>query len=168
MPGKTMRESVARRACELWLGLALAMALTGCELLQQVMPETPPPPATSSVPPDTETVPAVVAVTPPPAKPKPLVAAPSTKPSIEPQALVGLSEEEITRLLGKPRDVRNDPPAMVWNYAAGECRLNLFFYLDLKSQDFRALSYNFDPPTAADGVKKACLEKLQEANDRNR
>jgi hypothetical protein len=106
----------------------------------------------------------------PEAKPKPApVPPPPPKPSMEPQALVGLGEEDVTRMLGEPRDVRNDPPAMVWNYAVNECRLDLFFYLDLKSQDFRALAYNFEPNTTSDGAKKACLARIQEANrDRRR
>lgn len=180
MPVKAIRVNAAGQARRLWLSLALALGLTGCELLQQIIPEEPAPPTTSSAPPpedsQAEDSQAAVVVTKPAAKPKPVVAAvppavppAPTKPSLEPQALIGLGEEEITRLLGEPRDVRNDPPAMVWNFAAGECRLDLFFYLDLKSQDFRALSYNFDPNATSDGAKKACLEKIQEANrDRRR
>jgi hypothetical protein len=67
-------------------------------------------------------------------------------------------------MIGQPRLVRNDPPAMVWTYGANDCKMDLFFYLDLKSQDFRALAYNFEPNTPSDDGKKACLAKIQEAN----
>jgi hypothetical protein len=150
-----------------WLGLAAATMLVACELTPQgQQPEGTPDSQTTSAPPDE----AVSVVSRPEAKPKPPpIPPPPPKPSMEPQALVGLGEEEITRMLGEPREVRNDPPAMVWNYVVNECRLDLFFYLDLKSQDFRALAYNFEPNTTTDGAKKACLARIQEANrDRRR
>lgn len=112
-------------------------------------------------------------LTPPEAKPKPPALPPRAgepQPSaMDPQGLMGRGEEEITQLLGDPREVRNDPPAMVWKYTVDGCALDLFFYLDLKSQDFRALAYNFEPTTTSDGEKKACLARIQEANrDRRR
>lgn len=148
----------------LWLSLAASLALGACALMQQTPQEEPTPaPVAEDNGAATASVPA-----PPLAKPAPPVA-PPPKPSIEPQSLVGLGEEEITRMLGEPREVRNDPPAMVWNYAVNDCRFDLFFYLDLKSQDFRALAYNFEPNTTSDGAKKVCLARIQEANrDRRR
>lgn len=147
----------------LWLGLAVGLALAACELSQQAPKDEPaPPPAAEDNGTVTASVPEAPSAKPPPGAPPP-------KPSIEPQSLVGLGEEEITRMLGEPREVRNDPPAMVWNYAINECRFDLFFYLDLKSQDFRALAYNFEPNTTSDGAKKVCLARIQEANrDRRR
>ena len=99
----------------LWLGLLAAVALAGCELPQAAPGQPPPPPASATDPgPAAPTsVPG-----PPAAKPTPPPLAQPARPSVEPQALVGLGEDEITRMLGEPREVRNDPPAMVWNYAA--------------------------------------------------
>lgn len=147
----------------LWLSLVVGLALGACAVTQQPQEEPMPAPVAEDDGAATASVPA-----PPAAKPAPPVA-PPPKPSIEPQSLVGLGEEEITRMLGEPREVRNDPPAMVWNYAINDCRFDLFFYLDLKSQDFRALAYNFEPNTTSDGAKKICLARIQEANrDRRR
>ncbi len=87
---------------------------------------------------------------------------------MEPQILIGLGEDEVSRMLGEPRQVRNDPPAMVWTYGVNECKMDLFFYLDLKSQDFRALAYNFEPNTTSDVAKKACLARIQEDNRERR
>ncbi len=150
----------------LWLSLAAGLALGACELPHQMPQEEPVPPPAAA---DNGAATASAAVPAPPlAKPAPPTA-PPPKPSIEPQSLVGLGEEEITRTLGEPREVRNDPPAMVWSYAVNDCRFDLFFYLDLKSQDFRALAYNFEPNTSSDGTKKVCLARIQEANrDRRR
>jgi hypothetical protein len=139
--------------------------MAACELTEQSQKDT----GAQTQPPAPESVEPQVAVPgPPEAKPKP--PAPPVKPAaIEPQALVGLGEEDITRLLGEPREVRNDPPAMVWNYATNDCKFDLFFYLDLKSQDFRALAYNFEPNTTSDWAKRACLARIQETNrDRRR
>jgi hypothetical protein len=149
----------------LWLSLAVGLALAACELPQQAAKEEPPAaqPAAADHVTATASVPEAPSAKPPPP------GAPPPKPSVEPQSLVGLGEDEITRMLGEPRAVRNDPPAMVWNYAVDECRFDLFFYLDLKSQDFRALAYNFEPNTTSDGAKKVCLARIQEANrDRRR
>jgi hypothetical protein len=148
----------------LWLSLAVGLALAACELPQQAPKDEPAPqPAAEDNGTVTASVPEAPSAKPPPP------GAPPPKPSVEPQSLVGLGEDEITRTLGEPRAVRNDPPAMVWNYAVDECRFDLFFYLDLKSQDFRALAYNFEPNTTSDGAKKVCLARIQEANrDRRR
>lgn len=149
-----------------WLGLAAATMLAACELTPPGQQPEEPEPQTTSAPPDDAGAASVANR--PEVKPKP-PAPPPPKPSVEPQSLVGLGEEEVTAMLGEPKEVRNDPPAMVWNYAVNECRLDLFFYLDLKSQDFRALAYNFEPNTTSDGAKKACLARIQEANrDRRR
>jgi hypothetical protein len=164
MAAWAIRGSAAVRLHGLWLGLAAGLALAACEIPEPPRQEPVPRPVAEDNGATTASVPA-----PPSAKPMPPIAAPPAKPSIEPQALVGLGEEEITRMLGEPREVRNDPPAMVWNYAINECRFDLFFYLDLKSQDFRALAYNFEPNTTSDGAKKVCLARIQEANrDRRR
>lgn len=161
-----IRGSAALRVLKPWLGVAAAAMLAACAMPNQGSePEKPDSQATSA-PADEGS--SIVASR-PEAKPKPPPPPPPPKPSVEPQSLVGLGEEDVTRMLGEPREVRNDPPAMVWNYAVNECRLDLFFYLDLKSQDFRALAYNFEPNTTSDGAKKACLARIQEANrDRRR
>lgn len=159
-----IRGSAALRVLKPWLVVATVTLLAACELPNQKA-EKPEPQATSAAQSDDANT---TVASRPEAKPKP-PPPPPPKPSMEPQTLVGLGEEEVTRMLGEPREVRNDPPAMVWNYAVNECRLDLFFYLDLKSQDFRALAYNFEPNTTSDGAKKACLARIQEANrDRRR
>lgn len=167
MPARARGGSAALRVRKLWLGLTAAAMLGACEL--PTSPSEEPEPQVGTEAPASVEPPAEAAAVPAETKPKTPVPPPPPKPSMEPQALVGLGEEEVTRMLGEPREVRNDPPAMVWNYAVNDCRLDLFFYLDLKSQDFRALAYNFEPNTTSDGAKKACLARIQEANrDRRR
>jgi hypothetical protein len=130
----------------LWLGLA--MSLSACAILEdwQAKP-TPPPAAPPRLPPG-----------PPP-----------PRPQLDLQSLIGRGEQDIAAVLGEPRQVRNDPPAMVWDYQANGCAMSLFFYLDLKSQDFRTLAYNFESGGATDGAKQLCVNRIQESNrDRRR
>ncbi|HEY4135753.1 MAG TPA: hypothetical protein VGO34_11115 [Alphaproteobacteria bacterium] len=136
--------------------------MSACALLD------PPPPPEEPAPPPAPVVqaPPAPAVAPPVRMPP---QPPPARPQLDLQSLVGVGEQEITALLGDPRQVRNDPPAMVWDYAATGCSMSLFFYLDLKSQDFRTLAYNFDSGGATDSAKQACVNRIQESNrDRRR
>lgn len=169
MPVKALRKTAAVWTWKLLLPLAASQLLVNCSVIDgYLLRDQAPTPTTASHEPDKQTAPAVAPSAKPVAKPKPTVAPRPAKPSLEPQALVGLGEDEVNRMLGKPQELRNDPPAMVWQYAAGECRLDLFFYLDLKSQDFRALAYSFDPKSNTDGAKRVCLDKIQEAHREHR
>ena len=44
------------------------------------------------------------------------------------EQLRGLPAPELARLLGTPDFVREEPPAVVWQYRGAECVLDLFFY----------------------------------------
>lgn len=48
--------------------------------------------------------------------------------------LVGMEEPEVAALLGYPRYVREESIARVWQYAAGDCVLDLFLYPDLDAE----------------------------------
>lgn len=82
------------------------------------------------------------------------------------RAVVGGSEAEVTRILGEPSAVRNEPPAMVWHYAAARCKLDVFFYFDIRNKDFRALSYKFYPdPPSLEG-ERDCLSSIRSSASR--
>jgi hypothetical protein len=84
--------------------------------------------------------------------------------SLAPERLVGLSEEDIKRLIGDPGGVREEPPAVVWSYSSARCGLNVFFYMDMATQTFRALTYELKPK-ALDGLAgSACLGSLRPAS----
>lgn len=82
------------------------------------------------------------------------------------RAVVGGSEAEVTRLLGEPGTVRNEPPAMVWQYAAGDCKLDVFFYFDIRNKDFRALSYKFYPDQPTQRDERTCLAGIRKRASR--
>jgi hypothetical protein len=54
-------------------------------------------------------------------------AAPLSSPPAAAQ-LVGMSAEQITRLLGRPHRSRREAPAQVWQYAAANCVMFVFLY----------------------------------------
>jgi len=70
---------------------------------------------------------------PPPAKVPPLIPIPT--PDL--RQLVGLDRGELSALLGKPILRRNEHPAEVWQYGAGQCVLHVFLYADGASGPYR-------------------------------
>lgn len=75
----------------------------------------------------------------PPEGPKP--PAPAQAPDSQPAELVGLDEQQVIAYLGDASSTREVPPATVWEYRVEDCRLDLFFYMDLADQRFRTLAY---------------------------
>lgn len=105
---------------------------------------------------------AVVAPLTSPASP---LAAPPTvphpSPSTTPEALVGLSEGEMAKLLGTPVSREEASPGRVWRYAKGGCRLDVFFFMDMtQSQDFRALSYDMKSNPNGPDSDRQCFAQL--------
>jgi hypothetical protein len=122
------------------LGCALALVVSGCEsldFLRSSEPEAPPQAAPRAPAPQPAEPPRVRLA--PPAAPRP---APQPLPDVK---LVGLSQPETETLLGPPTAASDRPPAKVWEYRAGDCTLDVYFYLDVGRNAFYALHY--DSPT---------------------
>jgi hypothetical protein len=101
----------------------------------------------------------------PPAKPRaqsPASPAVQTSPQFDPQELVGRGEAEVIDLLGAPSEIRDEPPARVWEYAGVGCSVNVTFYFDLTLRQFRALTYRVEPEGQPEQVQKSCLGGIQE------
>ncbi|HYM04168.1 MAG TPA: hypothetical protein VET85_14540 [Stellaceae bacterium] len=63
--------------------------------------------------------------------------------------LIGLDQPHTAALLGDPQQYAESPPATIWRYVSQDCEVDVYFYLDLKSQAMRALHYevrSHDPP----------------------
>lgn len=139
----------------------IALALGGCALVEPTLQHPPPKPgpatgpATSVAP--TET-PGPQAALPPLPVPPPKERPPQP---IEPQKLVGLTQEETRRLIGAPATVHDEAPAVVWSYASNDCGLDVFFYLDMASQSFKALTYELKPKGPHGRSGSACLASLR-------
>ncbi len=99
--------------------------------------------AVMTPPPRPAPKPAPAAKTVPDESPAALPTASPTPPErLHPETLVGLDERQTRELLGSPVTMEDAAPARVWRYASGSCTLDVFFFMDMTSQDFRALSYD--------------------------
>ena len=89
-------------------------------------------------------------------------------PQLDPKKLVGLNFEQIQSLLGEPSGRGEKPPGKVWTYSTDSCVLNVFFYADINTREFRALTYEigdgkareFDTTTLNEEVSERCLQQL--------
>ena len=54
--------------------------------------------------------------------------APVSRLSGDPKELVGLDHTVVRRALGDPLRIRSDLPAQVWQYATGDCIVDLYLY----------------------------------------
>ena len=59
--------------------------------------------------------------------------------------LVGLASRDVEGMLGRPRFVRRDGPAQIWQYGTDRCTLNVYFYregtaLTVRHAEFRERS----------------------------
>ncbi len=137
--------------------LLVALALLGCE--HPGAPEhtaSPPPPVENEASKATQQAALPPLPTPPPPR------GPAAQP-VDPNKLVGLSQEEVRRLIGPPSSTREEPPAVVWSYGSPGCGLDVSFYLDLATQTFRALAYDLKPKGAHGLQGSACLASLRPA-----
>jgi hypothetical protein len=110
----------------------------------------------------TEPAPAMPAPSPtstfPPAGP----AAPSA-PHAAAIELIGLDQPAATRLLGAATEQFEQPPAVVWRYKNATCELDLFFYLDLRSNQMRTLHYALKGDGGDTARRQDCLRSLRVA-----
>ena len=89
----------------------------------------------------------------------------STAPPVDrddPKRLVGLNEAQTIGLLGDPFIAEERPPARIWTFSEGGCRLQVFFYPDLSDQHFEALTVAFSGIDDTDMARRACFEALLE------
>jgi hypothetical protein len=175
MAGRAAR--VAPLAGLLWLG--------ACALIDEAL--NPPDPQPVAV--DTDPAPAVEPPLPPAPRPRPparvaRLPAPAEKAPAPPAAqpsppeplpeasplpeikLVGMSRGDAALLLGAPAEERDAAPAKIWKFSAGECVVDVYFYLDVKRNDFYALHYNVQDRNGATTGEAAdrCLQRIHSEN----
>ena len=74
--------------------------------------------------------------------------------------LIGIEPVDAMGLLGVPEQIREDPPAQVWAYQREGCSLEIYFYLDLESDNLRSLTYELDAGEPSEAARQACLTRL--------
>lgn len=107
----------------------------------------------------------VVTDTPPPPNRK--LPVPSSKPnrekpkpdrfSIDPQTLIKLDEAAILDKLGQPTQILEEPPAVVWRYEKGDCKLDIFFYESVNTKQLRSLNYKLESTEPRGNAEKHCI-----------
>jgi hypothetical protein len=139
-----------------------------------VEPE-PAPVAGPAIPPAPKPRPARVARLPSPTE-KPTTPAPAAvqpaQPEPAPEAvlpeikIVGMSRGETANLLGAPAEERDAAPAKIWKFSAGDCAVDVYFYLDVKRNDFYALHYDVQDRNGATTGEAAerCLQRIYSEN----
>ncbi len=139
--------------------LAGLLLLSGCsEFDRRPIPTAPA--QTTQIPPREEVVEPVADA----AEPLPM---PTRKPDtlasrtdLDPERLIGLSTFQTESMLGLPALQDERPPAKVWTYNARACVLSIFFYPDINTRVFQALTYEFNEEVKTDAAKRRCLEEL--------
>lgn len=75
------------------------------------------------------------------------------------ERLTGLTTNQTWDLLGPPSQVE-ESPATVWTYEVAGCRLELFFYFDLESQQQRTLALDLEAASDFVGSRPFCWYTL--------
>ena len=148
------------------LSIPVLAFVTGCQMFDK--PAAP----VAAAPAQTVAAPEPPAPPPPPPEAAPLPAqkpaqfattAPEPVPAgADPKELVGLDFVQTQRLLGPPSKQEEKPPAKVWVYNGTECDLTIFFYSDINTREFRALTYEFTNHQATEGTDDQCLAQLMQ------
>lgn len=142
-----------------WAVILVGLFLAGCTLEQREIPKAPAPAPLSAEPEDDGVAEEDVAEEPlplPERKPDTLAA----RPDLDPERIIGLSTTQAKSLLGQPALEDERPPAKIWTYNAKACVLSIFFYPDINTRVFQALTYEFNEEAKTDAAKRRCLEEL--------
>ena len=59
----------------------------------------------------------------------------------DPEQLMGLGPQAISRLLGPPSLLRTEKPAQVWQYTAADCVLDIYLYAEEENPDRSRVTY---------------------------
>jgi hypothetical protein len=98
-----------------------------------------------------------------PAAPSPPDAPATNSSPSQASELIGLDQPGATRLLGLAAEQFEQPPAAVWRYKNATCELDLFFYLDLHSNQMRTLHYALKGDGGDTARRHDCLESFHAA-----
>jgi len=96
-------------------------------------------------------------------EPAPIPPSPNAKPdrpAVTGDDLIGLTTAQAWELLADPSTTKKESPATVWAYEHAGCRLELFFYFDLESQEQRTLAFDLDPGADSVGGESFCLQEI--------
>ncbi|MCW0235861.1 MAG: hypothetical protein OJJ21_19850 [Ferrovibrio sp.] len=92
----------------------------------------------------------------------PLVAsAVDSVPATTDAALIGLDSEQTRAMLGPPREEENRSPAKIWRYRTPQCSLDVAFYPDVQTHEFRVLNYEVKGNDGTEQGRRDCIAGLR-------
>jgi len=146
-------------------GLCLLTLFAACTTAP---PPPVPPPTTASLPPPPQ--PELPSPQPPlrPArKPAAPAAAPATTGAADGfEQLTGLDQAATVAIFGEPQERTEAPPAQLWRYVSLDCRLDVYFYLDLQTSQMRVLHYDLtNGNNGNDQSRQKCYGELAGRSD---
>lgn len=77
--------------------------------------------------------------------------------AVDPRTLVKLDELAILDKMGQPTQIRDEPPAVVWDYETGDCRLHIFFYESVNTKKLVSLNYKLESTAPGVSAEKHCI-----------
>lgn len=81
--------------------------------------------------------------------------------SSDSKAFIGLGERDLAAALGKPRQVRKDAPAEIWQYGGADCVVDFYLY-DSNGQMAVAFVEARDP-LAESAPAERCVKSLMQS-----
>lgn len=87
-------------------------------------------------------------------------APPAAAPEIVAERILGLDAGALHRSLGSPQARLDFPPARVWRYATATCTFDVYFYMDVKSREFRVLHYEATAHDGSERQKDQCYNRV--------
>lgn len=95
-------------------------------------------------------------------KPKPAKPA----PHVPITSLVGSTMAEIESSLGRPSLIREEKPAVVYEYRADGCEMRLIFFMDIERDEFRVLSYDVKAQQKRYNDLQRCVDTVAAAKSK--
>lgn len=77
-----------------------------------------------------------------------------------PRILIGMTEEDVGRLLGEPSWTEDTAPSRLWQYASDKCLLRVFFFMEVSTRAYPALSYEITSADDATDVDQQCFADI--------
>jgi hypothetical protein len=95
---------------------------------------------------------------------------PPTTPQPKPDAgslavpsVIGLSQDDVRRTWGEPKERIAQSPGEAWVYSNARCKVEILFFLDVTRNGYYALDRKITGTDGSDNAAKACLSEIQNA-----
>ncbi|HET8726445.1 MAG TPA: hypothetical protein VFO41_02950 [Alphaproteobacteria bacterium] len=82
------------------------------------------------------------------------------QPDREPETIIGLDETDMRERFGEPQWIQEEPPGVRWQYGTASCTVDVFFFMEVQTQELRVLSYDVTGQVDAQQSEQQCLVDL--------